>query len=67
MHFLRNEDIAPLYTQTLEGPYKNQNVLYPHIFWLSLSIRLPKGKGEEFKAQGRTFFMVILACGVEIR
>ena len=28
----------------------------PYVFWLSLSIRLPKGKGEEVKAQGGVFF-----------
>ena len=33
------------------------------LFWLSLSITLPEGKGEEVKAQGGAFFDAQSCCG----
>ena len=36
----------------LSPTYKSLQFFSPYIFWLSLSIRIPKGKGEEVKVQG---------------
>ena len=55
-NYKKLDSFTPLYTQTLGTHYKSLHFLSPYIFWLSLSIKIPEGKGEEVKAQGVELF-----------
>ena len=55
---MRVKDLHPWSPKNLKDPlYIRLYLLSPLLFFGSLSIRLPEGRGEEVKAQGEHFLM----------